>query len=156
MILPKTSMRKLLIPSGQILFRGSPNQLKAYVKNMGGTLYGERQFSCRFTWPNGGNFFIRILGVRNIYFDFRCVYRRVGTQTEISYEGHPHFSCYLMLFIPMLFIIAVLFPYTGGESIPASEYLLFPFFGVCYLLFFIARNRCTQQFLHAFGRDRVS
>ena len=144
-------MRNLLIPSGQINFRGNPVELKPRIQNLGGMHIGERQFSCQFSWPSNGKIYFNLFGLHFFRFDFRCVYRSVGALTEISYEVFPHFSSCRKLILPLLIIFNCLFTLQKQECDPAAFLFFLSILAVCFSLFFIARKNCIRQFLDSFS-----
>ena len=143
-------MMHFFVPYGEIFFNGNKQQLNQTIRKLGGVRMEGKQFRCKICWPKRSVFSLNIMGFRHLHFVFHCHDTQIRSKFQISYQVYPSFSSTVAFLFPFLVIFAGLFQYMAGKYEPHFFIVFLPLSVIPFLLFFIARKKCIQQFIDAF------
>ena len=145
-------MRQFLIPSGQIYFSGSHDQLLEIVHRANGTLLNGSQFHLYFPQPSFRILLFRFFR-RSATFSawrFRCTYEPSELGFLISYQVRPGFSVILPILFLLVSSIANLFLHgsnpRGWFLVPICALIT----AVLGLLFYFERREYMRRFQNLF------
>ena len=142
-------MRQFLIPSGQINFSGSHDQLLEIVHRANGTLLNGRQFHLYFPQPSFRFFLFRRSATFSTW-RFRCTYEPSELGFLISYQVRPGFSVILPILFLLVSSIANLFLHgsnpRGWFLVPICALIT----AVLGLLFYFERREYMRRFQNLF------
>lgn len=146
-------MKHRLIPSGEIVFRGTQAQLLDTIQKAGGIMEAEGKFRCALPPPKHRGIQISFVRTRNrglVLFQFLCEYEPLPGGFRIRYQVMPTFFTWSLPVVLAAMAIAACCQSVGAKVGLYPLWIVSMVIPPVLLYFLWARTKQTDHFLEFF------